>query len=78
MTIRDREQETLKASPLNSRGVRCTPGWQSTAASTLKGSPISCGGAPLQGACILSSAIRRSFFDKRSDFVDYRPTAIER
>ncbi len=34
---------TLKASPLNNRGVRSTPGKLRTVASTLKGSPISNG-----------------------------------
>jgi len=40
--------------------------------------PLNDVGALFQSAFSPISIIRRSFFDKRSDFVDYRPTATER
>ena len=59
---------TATRSPLNSRGVRSTPGLQLMGISTPTGSPNAVDGAPCQGAFPPLSIIRRS----------YRPTAIER
>ena len=50
MIIRNEVLKTLKASPLNSRVVRSTSGYDKRAASTLNGSPNCAVGAPLQGA----------------------------
>ena len=50
MIIRKDVIVTLKASPLNSRVVRSTSGYDKRAASTLNGSPNCAVGAPLQGA----------------------------
>ena len=48
---------TLKASPLNSRVVHSTPGYDKCIASTLKESPNYAVGAPLQGAYITSCTV---------------------
>ena len=52
MIIRKDVTVTLKASPLNSRVVRSTPGHDKCAASTLNGSPNCAVGALFQSACI--------------------------
>ena len=50
MTIRNRTTKTLKASSLNNRGVRSTPGCQPASESTLEGSPSCNDGALFQSA----------------------------
>jgi len=61
MIIWNRTTKTLKASTLNNRGVRSTPGCQSAPVSTLKGSPVltdappfRSDGALFQSACSTS------------------------
>ena len=46
MIIRNCTTKTLKASPLNNRGVRSTPGCRIAPASTLEGSPACCWSTP--------------------------------
>ena len=76
MIIRKDVIVTLKASPLNSRVVRSTSGYDKCAASTLNGSPNCAFGAPLQGAFHCrhlsagpsdAAAIERRRFQRLSD-----------